>query len=46
MKSITRMFSRFLSRETGSTAVHFAVLLALVAILCLTAMSSLRNAAM
>lgn len=46
MKFITRMFSRFLIREKGSTATHFAVLLALVAILCLTAMSSLWNAAL
>ncbi len=46
MRSIARKFSRFLVSEDGSTAVHFAVLLALIAILCLAAMSSLRNAAM
>jgi len=45
MISIARKFSRFLVSEDGSTVVHLAVLMALVAILCLAAMSSLGNAA-
>lgn len=46
MSSITRMLSRVLVSETGSTAVHLAVLSALIAIVSLAAVSSLWNAAM
>ena len=41
MKSFTTKMQRFLKSEDGPTAVEYAVMLALIVIVCLTAISSL-----
>ena len=41
MKSFTKKMQRFLKSEDGPTAVEYAVMLALIVIVCLTAISSL-----
>jgi pilus assembly protein Flp/PilA len=41
MKSFTKKMQRFLTSEDGPTAVEYAVMLALIVIVCLTAISSL-----
>jgi len=45
MKSLALKVQRFLVSEDGPTAVEYAVMLALIVIVCLTAISSLGTAA-
>ncbi len=45
MKSLANSVRRFLVSEDGPTAVEYAVMLALIVIVCLTAISSLGTAA-
>ena len=45
MKSLAKKVQRFLASEDGPTAVEYAVMLALIVIVCLTAISSLGDAA-
>ena len=45
MKSLVKKVHRFLVSEDGPTAVEYAVMLALIVIVCLTAISSLGTAA-
>lgn len=45
MKSLAKKVQRFLVSEDGPTAVEYAVMLALIVIVCLTAISSLGTAA-
>jgi pilus assembly protein Flp/PilA len=45
MKLLAKKMHRFLVSEDGPTAVEYAVMLALIIIVCLTAISSLGNAA-
>lgn len=40
MKSFAKKLQRFLTSEDGPTAVEYAVMLALIVIVCLTAISS------
>jgi pilus assembly protein Flp/PilA len=44
MKSFVEKVRRFLVAEDGPTAVEYAVMLALIVIVCLTAISSLGTA--
>ena len=41
MKSLAKKMHRFLVSEDGPTAVEYAVMLALIIIVCLTAISSI-----
>jgi len=41
MRKVGQALVRFLKNESGSTAVEYAVLLALIIIVCLTAITSL-----
>ena len=41
MKSLAKKMQRFLVSEDGPTAVEYAVMLALIVIVCLTAISSI-----
>ncbi len=41
MKSFTKKLQRFLASEDGPTAVEYAVMLALIVIVCLTAIRSI-----
>ncbi len=41
MKSLTKKMQRFLASEDGPTAVEYAVMLALIVIVCLTAINSI-----
>ena len=41
MKSLAKKMQRFLISEDGPTAVEYAVMLALIVIVCLTAISSI-----
>ncbi len=41
MKSLTKKLQRFLASEDGPTAVEYAVMLALIIIVCLTAINSI-----
>ncbi len=41
MKSYAQMIRRFLESEDGPTAVEYAVMLALIVIVCLTAIQAL-----
>jgi pilus assembly protein Flp/PilA len=45
MKSITQKVRNFLVSEEGPTAVEYAVMLALIVIVCLTAISSVGTKA-
>jgi len=45
MKLLAKKVHRFLVSEDGPTAVEYAVMLALIVIVCLTAISSLGDAA-
>jgi pilus assembly protein Flp/PilA len=40
MKSLTKKLQHFLASEDGPTAVEYAVMLALIIIVCLTAINS------
>lgn len=44
MKSLAKKMQRFLVSEDGPTAVEYAVMLALIVIVCLTAISSVGTA--
>jgi pilus assembly protein Flp/PilA len=44
MKSLAKKMHRFLVSEDGPTAVEYAVMVALIIIVCLTAIASLGNA--
>ncbi|MCA9188122.1 MAG: Flp family type IVb pilin [Pirellulaceae bacterium] len=41
MKSFAKKIGRFLASEDGPTAVEYAVMLALIVIVCLTAITSI-----
>jgi pilus assembly protein Flp/PilA len=41
MKNLAKKLQRFLRSEDGPTAVEYAVMLALIVIVCLTAISSI-----
>ena len=41
MKNLTKKLQRFLTSEDGPTAVEYAVMLALIIIVCLTAINSI-----
>ena len=43
MKSLAKKVHRFLVSEDGPTAVEYAVMLALIVIVCLTAISSIGS---
>ena len=43
MKSLAKKMQRFLTSEDGPTAVEYAVMLALIIIVCLTAISALGS---
>ncbi len=45
MKSFAKKMHRFLRSEDGPTAVEYAVMLALIVIVCLTAISSIGTKA-
>jgi pilus assembly protein Flp/PilA len=45
MKSLAKKVQRFLVSEDGPTAVEYAVMLALIVIVCLTAISSIGTKA-
>ena len=45
MKLLAKKVQRFLVSEDGPTAVEYAVMLALIVIVCLTAISSLGTSA-
>ncbi len=45
MKSLAQKMQRFLVSEDGPTAVEYAVMLALIVIVCLTAISQLGTQA-
>lgn len=41
MRRITRTFVRFLKKEDGPTAVEYAVMLALIIVVCIVAITTL-----
>lgn len=41
MKFLTNIFRRFLDREDGPTAVEYAVMLALIVVVCLAAIRNI-----
>lgn len=43
MKSLAKKVVRFLASEDGPTAVEYAVMLALIVIVCLTAITAIGN---
>lgn len=43
MKSLVKKVQRFLVSEDGPTAVEYAVMLALIVIVCLTAITAIGN---
>jgi pilus assembly protein Flp/PilA len=43
MKSLAKKVQRFLVSEDGPTAVEYAVMLALIVIVCLTAIQAIGN---
>ena len=45
MKSVMTKVSRFLKSEDGPTAVEYAIMLALIVIVCLTAIQAVGTAA-
>jgi pilus assembly protein Flp/PilA len=45
MKRISKRLIRFLKKEDGPTAVEYAVMLALIIVVCLTAIGTLGNQA-
>ncbi len=45
MNSLAKKLHRFLKSEDGPTAVEYAVMLALIVIVCLTAITSIGTAA-
>jgi pilus assembly protein Flp/PilA len=45
MKSITKKFVEFLKKEDGPTAVEYAVMLALIIVVCIAAITALGSTA-
>ena len=45
MKHLTRAVAEFLRREDGPTAVEYAVMLALIIVVCITAITALGTSA-
>lgn len=45
MKTFVNKFVAFLKEEDGPTAVEYAVMLALIVVVCLTAITSVGNSA-
>ncbi len=45
MKSITKKFVEFLKKEDGPTAVEYAVMLALIIVVCIAAITALGQTA-
>jgi len=43
MKNLTKKLQRFLVSEDGPTAVEYAVMLALIIVICLTAINSIGS---
>jgi pilus assembly protein Flp/PilA len=43
MKSLTKKLHRFLASEDGPTAVEYAVMLALIIVVCLTAINTIGS---
>jgi pilus assembly protein Flp/PilA len=43
MRSLTRHLVNFLKREDGPTAVEYAVMLALIIVVCISAITTLGN---
>jgi pilus assembly protein Flp/PilA len=43
MRSFTQAIVRFLQREDGPTAVEYAVMLALIIVVCITAITALGS---
>jgi pilus assembly protein Flp/PilA len=43
MKNLTNAVSRFLKSEDGPTAVEYAVMLALIIVVCITAVTTLGS---
>jgi pilus assembly protein Flp/PilA len=43
MNSIIRRFVRFMKQEDGPTAVEYAVMLALIIVVCIAAVTTLGN---
>jgi pilus assembly protein Flp/PilA len=43
MRSLMQAVTRFLQREDGPTAVEYAVMLALIIVVCITAITSLGS---
>ena len=41
MRAITKSFVEFIKKEDGPTAVEYAVMLALIIVVCITAITSL-----
>jgi pilus assembly protein Flp/PilA len=45
MKSLTKSFVNFLKREDGPTAVEYAVMLALIIVVCIAAITTIGTKA-
>ena len=45
MRALTRTFVDFMKREDGPTAVEYAVMLALIVVVCIAAITSIGAAA-
>ena len=43
MRNLTKKFVNFLKREDGPTAVEYAVMLALIIVVCIAAITTLGN---
>ncbi len=43
LRSLTQKFVSFLKKEDGPTAVEYAVMLALIIVVCITAITTLGN---
>ena len=43
MRTLTKKFVNFLKREDGPTAVEYAVMLALIIVVCITAITALGS---
>ena len=43
MSKVTKMLVEFLKKEDGPTAVEYAVMLALIIVVCITAITTLGN---
>ncbi len=43
MQNLTKFVSEFITREDGPTAVEYAVMLALIVVVCITAITALGS---